>query len=259
MAKSKKWKRVANMGVLDVIRILRNPRLAYVRLRPPNDYSPNSAVEKVLEEVRAPDRTVDFIREFQLDHEFHAAICDLHVAVRGRRLGFTQWAEFIYAAVRILKPKIVVLTGVFDGQADAAILRAMDRNEEGKLISIDLPATVAIPFATDDMKYTTLPPGKQPGWLVPDFLRSRYDLRFGDSRALLPRVLEEVRPIDIFIHDSLHTYGHQTFEYAQAWPALREGGLLMSDDIFGNMAFFHFCAQVEREPINIKGFGVIVK
>ena len=37
--------------------------------------------------------------------------------------------------------------------------------------------------------------------------------------------------IDIFFHDSLHTYDHMMFEYLTSWDYLKEGGVLFSDDI----------------------------
>jgi hypothetical protein len=261
MANIRKVKRVLNMGALDVIRIARNPRLAIQRLFPPQNHSPQSAIRAILtSRPKTPTLTeIDFVNEFQLDHAFFAAINDEYVPIRGRRIHFTTWAEFLYAAVRNIRPSVVVLTGVFDGHTDAAILRAMQRNDKGQLISIDLPAISSIANATDAMKDTTLPTGQQPGWVVPDFLRSRYDLRLGDSRALLPQVLEEYPNIDFFVHDSLHTYHHQLFEYTTAWPAICEGGILMSDDILYNMAFPHFASRVGRQTIRIDGFGLIVK
>jgi len=261
MANIRKVKRVLNMGALDVVRIARNPRLAIQRLFPPQNHSPQEAIRAILRarSTATMQTEIDFVKEFQLDHSFFTAINDKYVPVRGRRIHFTTWVEFLYAAVRSIKPAVVVLTGVFDGHSDAAILRAMQRNETGQLISIDLPAISAIANATDAMKDTALPSGQQPGWVVPDFLRSRYDLRLGDSRALLPQVLEEYPNIDFFVHDSLHTYRHQLFEYTTAWPAICEGGMLMSDDILYNMAFPHFASRVGRQTIRIDGFGLIVK
>lgn len=57
-------------------------------------------------------------------------------------------------------------------------------------------------------------------------------------------LLREVGIIDFFVHDSLHEYGHMTFEYGEAWPRIRGGGLLFSDDVNCNTAFQDFCAKV---------------
>jgi hypothetical protein len=87
---------------------------------------------------------------------------------------------------------VIILTGVFDGSADAVMLRAMQRNDHGKLISIDLPAVNAIKESTDQMLNTILPPGKQPGWVVPEELRARYDLRNFDGVLAFGRVISEL-------------------------------------------------------------------
>jgi hypothetical protein len=59
------------------------------------------------------------------------------------------------------------------------------------------------------------------GWIVPEFLKSRWNLLAGDSRRLLPSLLAKLGTIDVFIHDSLHTYDHMLWEYRTAEPYLR--------------------------------------
>ena len=66
---------------------------------------------------------------------------------------------------------------------------------------------------------------------------------------MLPAVLQDVGMIDIFIHDSLHTYDHMLFEYRTAWPHLRPGGILLSDDTDWNRAFPTFAAEVNGETL----------
>ena len=51
------------------------------------------------------------------------------------------------------------------------------------------------------------------GWLVPENLQKRWILRLGYAREVLPQLKKEMDSIDIFLHDSLHTYEHMTFEY----------------------------------------------
>ncbi len=199
------------------------------------------------------------LREIQLDHTFHDEVNERFVNMRGRRMSFERWTELLYVIVRVMRPRVVVLTGVFDGAADAMMLRAMQRNAYGTLVSIDLPAVEAISLSTSEMKDSSLPRGQKPGWLVPDDLRLRYDLRLGDSRELLPAALKEFLQIDIFVHDSLHTYDHQLFEYSMAWPSIRVGGLLMSDDVLWNMAFWHFIRKVKRESARVDTLGAVRK
>ena len=74
------------------------------------------------------------------------------------------------------------------------------------------------------------PPGRASGWAVPDELRTRWKLYLGDARELLPAVLGALEQVDVFLHDSDHSYDHMTFELEQALPRLAHGGLLLSDD-----------------------------
>jgi hypothetical protein len=65
--------------------------------------------------------------------------------------------------------------------------------------------------------------------------------------------------LDIFLHDSLHTYQHQFFEYEVAWPYLAQGGLLLSDDIFWSRAFHRFVSKHKLQYLNAGNFGIVRK
>jgi hypothetical protein len=120
---------------------------------------------------------------------------------------------------------------VANGVSTSYLLLALQKNGQGVLHSIGL----------DDPGY--LPTGKALGWVVPDWLKSRWVPHIGDSRVLLPQVLRELGSIDIFIHDSLHTYEHMNWEYRTAYPHIRPGGLLFSDDALWNKAFQEFGSE----------------
>ncbi|HOW28321.1 MAG TPA: class I SAM-dependent methyltransferase [Elusimicrobiota bacterium] len=137
--------------------------------------------------------------------------------------------RLLYTIVRRLAPETVVETGVANGASSTFILSALERNGTGRLHSIDQPV------AEDGL--TFLPPGKAPGWLVPDSLRARWTLTLGDTHRELPPLLERLTPIDLFLHDSDHSYETMRFEYTAAWRALRPGGWLISDDIGFNALF----------------------
>ncbi|HEX2221390.1 MAG TPA: class I SAM-dependent methyltransferase [Candidatus Limnocylindria bacterium] len=136
---------------------------------------------------------------------------------RGARFAIGRF-KVVYALVRLKRPASVVETGVHDGLSSALILRALERNEAGSLISIDLPST-------------DLPIGVAgPGWLIPDRLKQRWRLELGDARRLLPRVAAEAAPIGLFLHDSDHSRAHREFEFRTVRPAMAPDGLLVSDD-----------------------------
>jgi Methyltransferase domain len=139
-----------------------------------------------------------------------------------------QWCDYLYRMIRRYRPRVAVETGVFLGRSSTAILAAMHRNGVGHLISMDLPVAMT---------------ARETGTLVPPELKDRWELRFGDSHALLPEVL--AGGVDFFFHDSDHTYELQTFEYETAWPALRPGGVLGSDDTNRSNAWAAF---LERHP-----------
>ena len=157
----------------------------------------------------------------------------------------------VYVCVRILKPDVMVETGVASGSSSVYILHAMELNRKGFLYSIDLPNVD---------KGASVPKDKQTGWLVSFELRHRWKLIFGRSQDELPILLKELRSIDAFLHDSEHTYENMMFEYETAWPYIKKGGLLLSDDIYWNKAFEHFARK--HNPTRWKAFdglGAMIK
>jgi predicted O-methyltransferase YrrM len=197
--------------------------------------------------------------KFLRNSKFFEELNQVFVEKRHRRTNCDGWKEFLYMAVRLARPEIMVETGVFDGVSSAVILQAMSDNGGGKLISVDLPANETIAGSTNNMIDTTLPPNVKPGWAVPDYLRKQYHLMLGDSRELLPRIFDQYPKIDIFFHDSLHTFEHMYFEYTTAWPHLVPGALLLSDDIFWSTAFHKFCKEKGKTYVNVDGFGAVRK
>ena len=163
------------------------------------------------------------------------------------RLGLYRATE--YALARSLGATAMVETGVLHGLSSAFLLQALiDNDGGGRLISIDYPSTFEDGPANQDGFDDTLPPGMMPGWVVDERRRAPWDLRLGQSRDLLPRALGDLGPLDIFVHDSEHTYETMTYEFETAWPALREGGLLVADNINVNTSFFDFARAVGRIP-----------
>lgn len=136
--------------------------------------------------------------------------------------------------VRLLKPAVVIETGVDEGVSTALILEAMEANSAGHLYSVDLPI-----LSADARSHV--------GSRVPAELRHRWSLTIGPSSETLPSLVESVAPLDVFVHDADHTYASQLTEYRTAWPALREGGVLVSDDV-QNPAFLDFAAEASVDP-----------
>jgi len=250
--------RIMNYSIGDVLRLAAKPHMLPAVLSAPPVLPRTDTLLSLF-----PDLTREQALTYQLEYlnnmQFYAAINAKTIEKRMRRPVSGVFHAFLYTIVRHMKPDVIVETGVFDGETSAALLQALHDNAQGTLVSIDLPAYQPVDYATARMEEPCLPPGCEPGWAIPDYLRDRLQLVLGDSKVHLPLVLQEYDSIDIFIHDSLHTYEHMTFEYTVAWPKIRPGGLLMSDDIFTNRAFTRFVRAQNRRYLNAKNFGLVRK
>ncbi len=132
----------------------------------------------------------------------------------------------LYALTRWERPAVVVESGGFVGMSSAFILKAL--MDEGlttaKLYSIEL---------SEDCDQ---------GVLIPDELR----LQFVPLRGKVEDFAQDDHlpsSIDMFLHDSSHSYRHMLWEFREFWPRLRDGGLLVSHDVNLNAAFPEFVAQ----------------
>jgi predicted O-methyltransferase YrrM len=193
------------------------------------------------------------LHESDLPRRFEAIVADEPAFETKRFDSIWQlrlYRVWVYCLVRALKPRTFVETGVLHGMTSAFVLEALERNGgAGRLISIDLPSYAETGPANVDGYQGTLPPGREPGWLVPLELRDRWELHLGPSLDVLPRVLEQAGEIDVFLHDSDHTYETMMGEFELAWPVLRDGGALIADDSTDNAAFAEFSARVGRASL----------
>ena len=131
-------------------------------------------------------------------------------------------AAFLFLTVRKFVPSLIVETGVAQGSSSYLILKALQINGKGQLLCIDPPNRDPEGYAyrngTRDRVYT--PNGLEPGWLVPSELRTFWDLRLGSSSGVLLTVEGKV---NVFYHDSEHSYENMTFEYEWARNHLKIG------------------------------------
>jgi predicted O-methyltransferase YrrM len=172
-------------------------------------------------------------------------------------LGWTSASEVLYVVVRALRPTAIIETGVAAGLSSACILAALEQNGHGRLYSIDLPdAEKAYLPALGVTPTALLPEGRAPGFLVPTTIRSRWSLNIGDTRQVLPRLVHDLPNVDVFLHDSEHTYQAMMFEYETVWPHLSPGGLILSDEVSWNNAFPDFCQSHRVKPVYFWGTGL---
>lgn len=178
----------------------------------------------------------------------HVASCLSQIGSYGGAMG-GELGLMLYMAVRILRPEVVVETGVANGISSSFILKALSDNCSGRLYSVDLHYREGV----------AVPPGRKLGWVIPEELRDRWSLLLGESAKVLPRLLNDLGYIDLFLHDSRHLYKTMMKEYSIAWPHLREEGLLLSDDVIENDAFIDFADRVKMHPIVVGHMGAIHK
>ncbi len=158
--------------------------------------------------------------------------------------------EALYLLIRSARPRTMVETGVLYGTSSAHLLAALERNGHGTLCSIEIGRTAGEPSHEH---------------FVPGELRGHWSLLIGDSRRELPALMERRSPVDMFYHDSLHTYDHMTWEFGTALPRLGPGGILASDDvlnppsvggIFRAGPFYAFCGNQWIPHATFKNLGI---
>jgi predicted O-methyltransferase YrrM len=178
---------------------------------------------------------LEYHKEFKNDLEFHRAIYEKLIVTPERVVKNPDfdYRELLYIIVRAVKPNMFIETGSFDGLSTSVILLAMHKNNKGKCFTIDLPNP-------------RLPKGKEPAWIVPDYIRDRLILKVGKTSTYLKSIVQEVKP-DMFYHDSWHSYQNMMYEYNTAWEALLVGGYFISEYIDFNRAFKEFTKN--KEPI----------
>ena len=164
----------------------------------------------------------------------------------------------LYALCRLFSPDIAVETGVHYGASSAFILQALADNGKGHLYSIDLPNASYKLNGSSSTHSDLLPEGRTTGFVVPTDLRNRWTLILGNAKEELPALAESLQFIDMFHHDSLHTYEHMIFEYQTVWKKLRPGGLLTSDDVTWNSAFSDFCSAAQLRHFIVEEMGLAV-
>src|SRR5258705_10005835 len=104
--------------------MLREPWRISMALTGPRTLTDEDAVRSLFSDVSHDD--VQAVRlEFHRNHEFFLELNRSMVEKRRRRVRLDSWKEFLYLIVRIARPRIVVETGVFDGESSAVILQAL--------------------------------------------------------------------------------------------------------------------------------------
>lgn len=156
-------------------------------------------------------RARGYLAEVAADSELHEHLRRATAASARRRLADPEprlgrragW----YALVRALRPAHVVETGTDKGLGSCVLAAALRRNGHGRLTTIDInPAA---------------------GYLIDGPYGAVTDLRVGDSVQV---IRGGQAPIDLLLHDSDHSPGHETRELAAAEALLSDAALVLSDN-----------------------------
>jgi len=145
--------------------------------------------------------------------------------------------ELLRMLIDEVRPEIVVETGVANGTSTRTILSSFkDYNLlDSKLYSMDVDPRVA----------------------TPDLMSSpQFNFVIIESSKSFITAMESIKTVDLFYHDSDHSYGNQMLEYSVAWELLNPGaGILMSDDVNWSGAFLDFSKKVNRIPLLLADGG----
>jgi predicted O-methyltransferase YrrM len=138
----------------------------------------------------------------------------------GRRLGW-------YALVRLMKPGVVIETGVDKGLGAVLLCSALLRNRaEGK------PGRY---FGTDI--------APKAGYLLTDQYAEVGQVLYGDSIESLKKL---AGPIDLFINDSDHSAIYEYDEYETIIGKLGEGGIILGDNAHVTSRLAEFSGKHNR-------------
>ncbi len=191
----------------------------------------------------------EYASEFRLNQQFQDSLEEKRAVFnKSRRSSWDYGISntlglVLYIICRKRRPDIVVETGVASGISSSHILGALEHNRQGRLYSIDLPGWYK----------------NQSGWLIPDYLRYRWHLILGRSSETLVPLLKKVAGVDIFLHDSDHSYQNMFWELQAAWRSLKGGGLLLAHNIDTNEAFSDFSRENCVHGYYLEEMGGIVK
>lgn len=215
-------------------------------------------IRKYVAEIEEDAEFVAAVRAaFRMYCEYMALPTDFMVAPNGSTMFFHGVSQ--YVLVRVMRPSVILETGGTPGKSSAFMLRALERNEAGRLITIDQPPQEILSRIRVSEIHSKRPASVESNWCVPVWLRDRQKVVLGRAEDHLPRVLSELREIDMFIHDSDHSYAHMQWELKTACPFVRSDGVVWCDDIRTNDAWRDFCHDHRLRPLNFTSVGVARK
>jgi hypothetical protein len=120
----------------------------------------------------------------------------------------------VFSIIRLMRPGVVVETGVAAGASSNTFLAALTLNEMGRLESIDITKKVG----------ELVDPANKESWTVHILgkIWKKYSFK---------RIIKNLGDCEIFIHDSDHSPKWQIFEFRVACESMPSTNLLIFDDV----------------------------
>lgn len=189
----------------------------------------------------------DAIIRYALTHPFRK---------RFHQQGPLLYQDYLYALVRMLRPTLVVETGVRHGVSSVLILEALcsnsDLNHDGGFLRSCDPM-----YQSEGQARARIAELLEIGRIeIYKKLFERWTFHPGKSEDALPLFLE--RGCDLFVHDSEHSFINMTWELDTALDAMGPGGLIVCDDWDWNNAAELFC-QRHSLDYNVIGSAVAIE
>ncbi|WP_428024999.1 class I SAM-dependent methyltransferase [Arcobacter sp.] len=144
------------------------------------------------------------------------------------KLGGGGIYPFLYFITRYLQPNNILETGVAAGFSSYSLLYAIDKNSKGKLYSSDFPY-----FRLEN-------PEQYIGYIVPDELKSNWDLLINGDDVNIPQFLEKVSRFDLIHYDSDKTYAGKAKFMNRIINNINKNTIILIDDIQDNSFFYDY-------------------
>jgi len=155
---------------------------------------------------------------------------------------------FLYLLTKMLRPKIIIETGCNVGFSSTFIALAVKENDNGCMFYTMDPSLECCLWESllslkpsheekQQVDHDKLRAQYGPLSVVPQDLRKYVIFKAGRSVDILPNLLKDNPKIDIFFHDSEHSYKNTIWECMTIWPYLKTGGYFLVHDASHNLAF----------------------
>jgi hypothetical protein len=173
-----------------------------------------------------------------------------------------DWFAFqrvlLYVLIRHLKPNYALETGVYYGGNTAFMLAALEKNQSGLLVSIDLPDSEIRKMKSDGLDGLHIARHPlvgateyyektlSPGFITPPYLNKWWKFIEGSSLDVIPKLEYE---FDFYIHDSDHSYDFLNQELKLASEKMNKNGTIIVDDINWSNSFFKYTTENQYYPL----------